>query len=67
MNIIAKLSFLTMKPAKQTEKSVTAFEQVIMDALAQFCQGSYVEKLKARITSESLPSSKEDLLGFLYN
>lgn len=56
-----------MKPAKQTEKSVTAFEQVIMDALAQFCQGSYVEKLKARITSESLPSSKEDLLGFLYN
>jgi hypothetical protein len=43
------------------------FEDLILDALAQFRKGSYVEKLKTRITPGSLPSDKDDLLEFLYN
>lgn len=57
MNIIAKLSFKKMQP----------FEELIMDALAQFRRRGFVEKLKTTITSESLASNKEDLLEFLYN
>jgi hypothetical protein len=67
MSIIAKLSFWIMKPTKETEKSLTAFEHIIMDALAKFKKDGYVEKLKANITSESLPSDNEDLLVFLHN
>jgi hypothetical protein len=69
MSIMAKQSFWMTKPAAQTaiSKSITAFEQVIMDTLAQFERGGYVEKLKTNITSESLPPNNEDLVGFLYN
>ena len=67
MSIIAKLSFWITKPTEPTEKSLTAFEQVIMDALAKFKGDGYVEKLKTNITSESLPSDDEDLLAFLCN
>ena len=67
MSIIAKLTFSIMKPTKQTEKTFTAFEQIIMDALAKFKGDGYVEKLKTNITSESLPSDDEDLLAFLCN
>ena len=67
MSIIAKESFWMMKPTAKTEKTITAFEQVIMDALAQFEGGSYVEKLKTNITSESLPPMNENLVGFLYS
>ena len=67
MNIIAKLSFSIMKPKEQTARSITAFEQIIVDALAQFKRGGYVEKLKTSITSESLPSDNDDLLAFLCN
>ena len=80
MNIIARLSFWIMKPKKEeniitklsfkkvqpVEDSMT-FEDLILDALAQFRKGDYVEKLKTRITPESLPSDKDDLLEFLYN
>ena len=80
MNIIAKLSFWIMKPKKKkniitklsfkkikpVEDSIT-FEDLILDAFAQFRKGDYVEKLKTRITPESLPFYKEDLLEFLYN
>ena len=38
-----------------------------MNALAQFQKEGYGEKLKTSITSESLPSNKEDLLEFLLN
>ena len=79
MNIIARLSFWIMKPKKEeniitklsfkkvqpVEDSMT-FEDLILDALAQFRKGDYVEKLKTRITPESLPSDKDDLLEFLY-
>ncbi|KAF8668517.1 hypothetical protein AX14_006168 [Amanita brunnescens Koide BX004] len=68
MSIIAKLSLWIMKPTTQlTENSFTPFEQVIMDALAQFTREGYVEKLRTSITSLSLPSDKEDVLAFLYN
>ena len=43
------------------------FEESILDALAQFKSGGHVKKLKTSITSESLPSNKEDLHEFLYN
>ena len=62
-NIITKLSFKKVQPV---EDSMT-FEDLILDALAQFRKGDYVEKLKTRITPESLPSDKDDLLEFLYN
>ena len=67
MSIIAKLSFWIMKPTTQTEKPSTPFEQVIMDALAQFTREGYAEKLKTSITSLSLPSNRKDLLSFMYN
>ena len=67
MSIIAKLSFWITKPTEPTEKSLTAFEQVIMDALAKFQRDDHIEKLKTNITSESLPSDHEGLLAFLYN
>ena len=68
MSIIAKLSFWIMKPTTQlNENSFTPFEQVIMDALAQFTREGYVEKLRTSITSLSLPSDKEDVLAFLCN
>jgi hypothetical protein len=35
-------------------------------ALDEFTQQDYVEKIKTQITSESLPSDKEELLAFLY-
>lgn len=38
-----------------------------MDALIQFEKEDYVKKLKMHITLESMPSSKEDLVGFLYD
>ena len=62
-NIITKLSFKKVQPV---EDSIT-FEDLILDGLAQFRKGGYVEKLKTRITSKSLPSDKDDLLQFLYN
>ena len=43
------------------------FEELILDALAQFKTEGYVKKLKTSITQESLPSNKYDLLKFLYN
>lgn len=74
MSIMAKQSFWMVEPTAQTtasdSESITAFEQLIMDALAQFERDGYVEKLKTSITSESLPgpdSKLEDLVGFLYN
>ena len=78
MNIIAKLSFWIVKPAKKmsAKKSIISkllfqeirpFEQLIMDALDQFKREGYVEKLKACITSVSLPSDYQDLHEFLYD
>ena len=68
MNIIAKLSFWITEPANETKESTTtAFEQVIREALALFKRDDYVEKLKANITSEALPSNNQDLLAFMYN
>ena len=82
MNIIAKLSFWIMKPKKEKKRNVITklsfkkvqpvedsitFEDLILDGLAQFRKGGYVEKLKTRITPKSLPSDKDDLLQFLYN
>ena len=82
MNIIARLSFWIMKPKKEKKRNIITklsfkkvlpvedsmtFEDLILDGLAQFRKGGYVEKLKTRITPESLPSDKDDLLAFLYN
>ena len=68
MNIIAKLSFWIMKPKKKfLVKKMPSFEDLIMDALAQFRKEGYVEKLKTKITPKSLPSNKDDLVEFLYN
>lgn len=36
-------------------------------ALDEFIQKDYAEKIKAQITSESLPSDQEGLLAFLYD
>ena len=77
MNIIAKLSFWILQP-RTKKKSIIAklsfkpekmepFEGSILAALDQFKTGGYVEKIKTRITPESLPSNKGDLLDFLYN
>ena len=72
MNIIAKLSFWMVKPAKKSSISkllfqkIQPFGQLIMDALDQFKSEGYVDKLKTSITSVSLPSNDEDLCGFLY-
>ena len=43
------------------------FEELILDALAQFRTEGYEEKLKTSITQESLPSNKDGLFQFLYN
>ena len=43
------------------------FEELILDALAQFKTEGYAQKLKTSITQQSLPSNKDDLLEFLYN
>ena len=73
MTIIAKLSFWIMKPKKKSiiarlsRNKMQPFKELILDALAQFKSGGYVEKLKTSITSESLPSNKDDLLEFLYS
>ena len=64
MTIIAKLSFWIIKPKS---KSIITFEDLILDALSQFKTAGYVKKLKTSITPESLPSTKDDLLEFLYN
>ena len=62
-----KKSIITWQSFKKVEdsKSIT-FEALILDAFSQFRKGDYVEKLKTRITPESLPSDKDDLLEFLY-
>ena len=76
MIIIAKLSFWIMKPKKNSiitrlslKKKLQpgSFEELILDALAQFKTGGYVKKLQTRITQESLPSNNDDLLQFLCN
>ena len=73
MAIMAKLSFWIMKPKKKSIitrlslKMVGPFEQLILDAFAQFRTEGYVEKLKTSITQESLHSNEDDLLEFLYN
>jgi hypothetical protein len=74
MNIIAKLSFWIMKPRKKSLitrlswsfKKIQPFEDLILDAFSLFRKEGYVEKLKTRITPESLPSNKYDLLKFLH-
>ena len=43
------------------------FEELILDALAQFKTEGYAKKLQTSITQQSLPSNKDDLLEFLYN
>lgn len=71
ITIIAKLSFWIMKPKRKSFLAKLSlkkpFQESITDALAQFSSGGYVEKLKTSITSESLPSNKEDLFEFLFN
>ena len=73
MNIIAKLSFLIMKPRNKSIitrlslRKMQPFEELILDALAQFRTEGYVKKLKTSITQELLPSKEDDLLEFLYN
>jgi hypothetical protein len=57
MNIIARQSFFILKP----------FENSVMDAIEQFKSHGYVEKLKAQITSTSLPPEHQDLIQFLHN
>ena len=64
-----------MKPKQKSKSIVTRlspkkmqpFEELTLDALAQFKTGDYVKKLKTSITQESLASNKDDLLEFLYN
>lgn len=43
------------------------FQHFIRDALAEFKRAGYVDKVKACITPESLPSGHEELLAFLYH
>jgi len=57
MNIIARKSFWIMKP----------FKYSIMDAIQEFKGHGYVERLKAQITSTSVPLEDQDILEFLYN
>ena len=62
-----------MKPKKKSRitqlsfKKMQPFEDLILDAFSQFKKEGYAEKLKIRITPESLPSNRDDLLEFLYN
>ena len=57
MNILAKLSFWYRK----------GIQKSIVDALDQFKKEGYVEKLKAQITSEAIPTGHNDLVQFLYD
>ena len=57
MNILAKLSFWIKKP----------LETSIMDSFHQFKKQGYVEKLKAQITPEALPTKHSALVQFLYD
>ena len=57
MNILAKLSFWCRKGIQKSVK----------DALDQFKKEGYVEKLKAQITSEAIPTGHDDLVQFLYD
>ena len=57
MIIIARISFWIHKP----------FYESLKEALESFKKDGYIEKLKTQITSESMPSNKEDMLEFLYN
>ena len=57
MNILAKLSFWYRKGICES----------IVDALDQFKKEGYVEKLKAQITSEAIPTGHNDLVQFLYD
>ena len=57
INIIAKLSFWIRKP----------FKTSIMEALGQFKEQGYVNKLKTQITFEVLPTGRGDLFCFLYD
>ena len=57
MIIITRISFWIHKP----------FYESIEEALEQFKKDGYIKKLQTRITLESMPSSKKDLLEFLYN
>ena len=57
MNILAKLSFWYKK----------GIQKSINDALNQFKTAGYVEKLKAQITSEAIPTGHDDLVQFLYD
>ena len=59
MTIIAKLSFWIMKPKKSiitrlSLKKMQPFEELILDALAQFKTEGYTKKLKTSITQNSL-------------
>ncbi|KAF8686821.1 hypothetical protein AX14_003780, partial [Amanita brunnescens Koide BX004] len=55
--IITRQSFWIIKP----------FKESIMDALEQFKNHGYAEKLKTQITSLSIPHGHKDLLAFLYD
>lgn len=57
--IITKLSFWIRKP----------FKDALVDAWEQFKQQGYAEKLKTKITSDSVPAPSDDekLVAFLYN
>ncbi len=57
INIIAKLSFWIRKP----------FKISIMEALGQFKEQGYVNKLKTQIPSEVLPTGRGDLFRFLHD
>ena len=67
-----------MKPKKKSiitrlslkKKTQLAFEDLILDALAQFKTEGYMEQLKTNFTPESWPGhffKKHHLLPFLYN
>ncbi|KAF8325138.1 hypothetical protein F5887DRAFT_926290 [Amanita rubescens] len=63
INIIAKLSYW-MGPVRRRRQ---LFEHFIRDGLVEFRTAGYVDKVKACITPESLPSNHEELLAFLYH
>ena len=53
--------------AMQSFWVVMPLQESVMDTFKQFKRQGYVEKLKLKITSESIPSNHEDLLAFLYD
>jgi len=57
INIMAMQSFWVVMPLQES----------VMHTFKQFKRQGYVEKLKLKITSESIPSNYEDLLAFLYD